>query len=50
MCNLIKFLFLALARNASGERMFSALKRIKTYLKNSYGQARLNHLIVIHVY
>ena len=33
----------------TAERKFSALQRIKTYLRSSMCQARLNHCIVIHV-
>ncbi|XP_031335363.1 zinc finger MYM-type protein 1-like [Photinus pyralis] len=35
--------------NASGERSFSALKRIKTYLRNSVGQERLSNLAILHI-
>ena len=44
------FLLLAPATNANNERIFSALKRIKTYLRNSRGQARLIHSTMLHVY
>ena len=33
--------------NATSERAFSALRRIKTYLRNSMGQSRLNSAIII---
>ena len=33
--------------NCSGERSFSALKRIKSNLKTTMGQARLNSLSII---
>ena len=36
------------ATDAPSERVFSSLKRIKTYLRNSMSQARLNHLMNIH--
>ena len=35
---------------ASSERNFSALKRIKTYLRNSMTQSRLNHRMLLHVH
>lgn len=35
--------------NASGERSFSALKRIKTYLRNHVGQERLTNLAILHI-
>ena len=31
------------------ERSFSALRRIKTYLRTSMSQARLNHCMLLHV-
>ena len=36
--------------NATAERSFSALKRLKTYLRATMGQKRLNHLIFLHVH
>ena len=42
-------LFLVLpATNATSERSFSAMKRIKTYLRNTTN--RLNHCILLHVH
>lgn len=38
------------ATNAVSERSFSALKRVKTYLRNSMGQARMNSLLLLHTY
>ena len=38
------------AINKSSEWMFPELKRIKTYFRNLHGQARLNHLMVLHVF
>lgn len=35
--------------NASGERSFSALKRIKNYLRSTTGQERLDALSVMHI-
>jgi len=32
------------------ERSFSSLRRLKTYLRNSMSQQRLNHLAVLHVH
>jgi len=37
--------------NAASGRSFSAMKRIKTYLRSTMGQARLNlQLMVLNVY
>ena len=38
------------ATNAVSERSFSALKRVKTYLRATTGDARLNHLMTLHVH
>ena len=38
------------ATNASSERSFSALRRIKTYLRSTMGQQRLNNLMSLHVH
>ena len=40
------------ATNAVGERSFSTLKRVKTYLRSTTGDSRLNHLIMmmLHVH
>lgn len=35
--------------NASGERTFSALKRIKNYLRNKMGQSRLSDLSLLNI-
>ena len=35
---------------ATAERSFSSLKRIKTYLRNSMTQERLNHCILLHTH
>ncbi|GBP58944.1 Zinc finger MYM-type protein 1 [Eumeta japonica] len=35
--------------NCSGERSFSTLKRIKTELRNTMGQERLNHLTLLNI-
>ena len=36
------------ATNAVSERSFSALKRVKTYLRSTTGEGRLNHLMLLH--
>ena len=44
-------LFLVMpATNASNERAFSGMRRIKTYLRNSTTNNRLNHCMAVHVY
>ena len=44
-CQLFKVLP---ATNATSERSFSALHRIKSYLRSTMTQARLNHLMILH--
>ena len=47
---LIKLVMLAPASNAEGERIFSGLRRGKTYLRSTMKQERLNDLMLIHVH
>ena len=35
---------------ATAERSFSTLKHVKTYLRNSMTQQRLNHCFILHVH
>ncbi len=44
---LVKLVLMMPATNATSERSFSYLRRIKTYLRSTMGQQRLNHLIVL---
>ena len=36
--------------SATAERSFSALRRLKNYLRTTMTQKRLNHLIVMHIH
>ena len=47
---LLKLILLAPATNAEIERIFSALKRVKTYLRSTMGEKRLGGLMVLHVH
>ena len=38
------------ATNAVSERSFSVLRRVKTYLRSTMTQQRLNHLMLLHVH
>ena len=38
------------ASNATSERSFSALRRLKNYLRTTMAQERLNHLMIMHVH
>ena len=47
---LTKILLAMPANNAVSERSFSAMKRVKTYLRSTTSDCRLNHLMVLHVH
>ena len=47
---LMKLILVMPATNATSERSFSALCRIKTYLRSTVKQERLNSLMVLHVH
>ncbi len=48
---LVKLILVLPATNATSERSFSALRRVKTYyLRGTMKQSRLNHLMLLHVH
>ena len=47
---LIKLILVMPATNATSERSFSAMRRLKSYLRSSMSQRRLNNLMVLHIY
>jgi len=47
---LAKLILVMPATNTSSERAFSALRRLKTYLRNTMSQERLNHVMLLHVH
>ena len=47
---LAKILLVMPATNAVSERSFSAMKRVKTFLRSTTSDYRLNHLMVLHVH
>ena len=47
---LLKLLLVMPALNAVSERSFSALRRLKTYLRSTMTQSRLNHLMVLYIH
>ena len=47
---MMKLILVMPATNAASERNFSALRRIKSYLRSTMSQVRLNHLMVLHVH
>ena len=50
VCTMLKRTLVMPATNASSERSFSALRRVKSYLRSTMRQDRLNHLIVLHIH
>ena len=46
----MKLLLVMPATNATSERSFSAMQRVKSYLRSTMGQERLNHLMTLHVH
>ena len=47
---LVKLILVNPATNALSERSFSALRRIKTYLRSTMHQSRLNAVMCLHVH
>ena len=47
---LAKLIIINPATNAASERTFSALRRIKTYLRTTMTEARFNHLMLLYVH
>ena len=50
VCKVMQLLLVMPATNATSERSFSDLRRVKTYLRTTMTQQRLNHLLVLHVH
>ena len=47
---LLQLLYTVPASNASAERSFSSLRRLKTYLRSTMTAQRLNHMLLLHVH
>ena len=50
VCTLASLILVMPATNAVSERSFSALRRLKSYLRSIMTQVRLNNLMVLHVH
>ena len=48
LCTLLKLIIVITATNSVSERSTSALCRVKTYLRSTMAQSRLNYLLVLH--
>lgn len=46
----IKLMLTVPASSCTAERSFSALRRLKTYMRSSMRQSRMNHMAVLHVH
>jgi predicted unusual protein kinase regulating ubiquinone biosynthesis (AarF/ABC1/UbiB family) len=46
----LKLILVMPSTNAVSQRSFSALKRLKTYLRSTMKQDRLNYLLLLHVH
>ncbi|KAL5481387.1 hypothetical protein EMCRGX_G021530 [Ephydatia muelleri] len=50
VCKLARLILVMPATNASSERSFSSMRRLKTYLRNTMCQSRLNHVMLLHIH
>ncbi len=50
VCTLVKLILVLPATNAVSERCASALRRVKTYLRTTMSQKRLNNLMTLHIH
>ena len=50
VCTLVSMILVMPASNAVSERSFSALRRVKTYLRSTMTQTRLNSIMTLHVH
>jgi len=50
VCILVFLILVMPATNAASERSFSVMRRLKNYLRSTVNQARLNHIMVLHIY
>ena len=47
---ILKLILVLPATNAQSERVFSGLKRVKTYLRNTMGQDRPNSIMLLNIH
>ena len=47
---LVKLILLMPATNAVSERSASAMRHVKTYLRSTMTQSRLNNIMVLHIH
>ena len=49
VCILVRLILVMPATNAVSERSFSAMRRLKSYLRSTMTQSRSNHLMILHL-
>ena len=49
VCVLVRLILVMPATNAVSERSFSSMKRLKSYLRSTMNQNRLNHVMILHL-
>ena len=49
VCRLAQLILVMPATNAVSERSFSAMRRLKTYLRSTMSQSRLNHVMLLSI-
>ena len=50
VCTVLQLILVMPATNATSERSFSALRRVKTFLRNTMSQQRMNNLMLLHIH
>ena len=50
VCSLIHLILVTPATNVASEQRFSAMRRLKTYLRSTMVQGRLNHIMLLSIY
>ena len=49
VCILVRLILVMPVTNAVSERSFSAMRKLKSYLRSTMTQSRLNHLMILHL-
>ena len=49
VCSVARLILVMPSTNATSERSFSAMRRLKTYLRSTMKQSRLNHVMLLHM-
>ena len=49
VCTMARLILVMPATNAVSERSFSSMRRLKTYLRSTMCQCRLNHIMLLNI-